>query len=128
MRQFKFRGYDKVNKRMFEVYGLGQDWVTENTFDGVCEGQNCWTDELFFNDIEVMQFIRISKTNKEVYEGDIVVCNGQNCVVVFGSKTLGFGYHVKYNTAWQTIDKFYRLTSKDEPIGNIYESPQLLTR
>jgi len=43
---------------MFEVYGLGQDFITENTMDGVDPGQNCFNgDEL--EDIVVMQWTGI---------------------------------------------------------------------
>lgn len=72
MNRYKFRAWHKSQKRMFEVYGLGQDFITENTMDGAIPGQNCFNgDEL--EDIIVMLESPISDCNgNKMYEGDII--------------------------------------------------------
>lgn len=78
--------------------------------------------------VELMRFTGLKDRNGvDIYEGDIIKDGDQNCEVVFGKKALGFGYHFQYKTNWNTVNKFYRLNSKLEVIGNIYETPELLT-
>jgi len=73
------------------------------------------------------QYIGTKDANKkEIYEGDIIKCGDQHCVVVFGKKRLGFGYHFNYKTNWNTVDKFYSINGKDKVIGNIHENPELI--
>lgn len=132
MRQFKFRGYDKVNKRMFEVYGLGQDWCTENTFDGVCEGQNCWDGESFFNDVDIMHFTGFKDSfGNDIYESDIYTTDaaeGKPYIIFFKDGCWQGGKHIN-NTgpiAMNNNESANGDTSWIQIIGNIYEHPELL--
>lgn len=84
-RQIKFRAWHTEQKRMFEVYGLGIDFVTENTLDRVDPGTNAfYGDDMNF--IEIMQWTSLKtivrkdgftsegewKTTPYLYEGDVV--------------------------------------------------------
>ncbi len=74
------------------------------------------------------QFIgKLDIDKKEIYEGDILPCGKQNCVVVFGRVRSGFGYHFDYKPGWGgKVDKFYSINGKDKVIGNIYQNPKLI--
>src|SRR5699024_7445667 len=105
-RELKFRAYHKIQKRMFEVYGLGLDFVTENTLDGVSPGDNCWQEDELKN-IEIMQFTGLTdKNGVDIYEGDIVE--------TFGSKFVDEKWvevrHVSVIEWWQSSSRLgYRL-------------------
>lgn len=132
-REIKFRAWDKQKNRMFDVYGLGKDFVTEDTIDGVDEGNNCFYGEEFKNRIEIMQFVR-TDTNRGIsvdfYESDIVELEmpyqdkllkaeifyeKQNCS--FRAKVYINGGVYLHDLTVLTIIKV---------IGNIYENPELL--
>lgn len=122
MENIRFRAWNKDKKQMFlsprEPQHLGS-WFDAHLPGSLADVSN----------IEIMQYAGLkNKQGVDFYEGDIIPKDGQNCVLVFGKKTLGFGYHFKYKTSWNTADKFYRLSSKDEVIGNIYQHPELLTK
>ncbi len=57
---------------MFPVYGIGLDFITEDTLDGVDPGTNCFSGHEL-EDIEVLRPTGLihKKTNKEIYEGDV---------------------------------------------------------
>lgn len=42
MRKLRFRAWHTEQKRMIDVYGLGIDFLTENTLDGVDPGTNAF--------------------------------------------------------------------------------------
>lgn len=148
-REIKFRAWHTEQKRMFEVYGLGIDFVTENTFDGVDPGYNAFAnDDLNF--IEIMQYTGLKDINgKYIYEGDIVRWG----LGLTGSYDAEFRH--RYATVWIDPDIQFkiiyyvhsvtleRVPTDDylfnygnfayqetelylEVIGNIYENPELL--
>lgn len=75
-REIKFRAFDIKRKRMFPVYGLGHDFATEDTLDGVDPGYNAFHGE-DFKQLEIMQFTGFKCINKknnvdeDIFEGDI---------------------------------------------------------
>ena len=71
-REIKFRAYHKSKNRMFPVYGLGSDFVTEDTLDGLNPETNAFQGKQM-EDIKVMQFTgSIDINGKEIFESDIV--------------------------------------------------------
>lgn len=120
MREIKFRALDYNNEWVYgyfckdysgTAYITSLDGVTTST---VVPGT-------------VSQFTGLkNKEAVEIYEGDIIKYLNQFCVVIFGKKTLGFGFNFDYKTNWNLVNKFYRLNSKNEIVGNIYQNQELL--
>lgn len=111
---------------MIDVYGLGTDFVTENTLDGIDPGTNCWHGEdLKF--ITVMQFTGMKDQNgKVIYEGDILqTCTDKALVVSWSNKYASF---VLNRNGWAFSHWFGESCEADDCIiiGNIHENPELL--
>jgi len=125
MRELKFRAWHTEKRRMFEVYGLGIDFVTENTFDGVDPGTNAFCgDDMNF--IEIMQFIGIKDVEgADTYEGDIVG-DGHSKGIVFFNKD-----EAKFQVDFSPYDECPQDLSSGVNcwhiiLGNIYENPDLV--
>jgi hypothetical protein len=140
MRKLKFRAFSKSQKRMFPVYGLGIDWITEDTLDGVDEGQNCFSGSDFMNDIIVMQFTELkAKGDINLFFEDIVEWNDGSILrpsirrakivslkgqigfeILESSPTLTPGYVFEYGRfAYKETELHLKV------IGNIYENKEL---
>lgn len=143
-REIKFRAYDKKNKRMFDVYAIGVDFVAEDPFDGIKSGYNYWEDEELKN-IEVMQFTGLTdKNGVEIFEGDIMGDEEYKYVVVFIDGAFKLTHPDTEPTDWSpsahlwgsvaTLQGFWqsgRETDKQlgemyQVIGNIHENPEIL--
>lgn len=113
-REIKFRAWHKTQKRMFEVYGLGSDFVTENTLDGVSPGDNCWQgDEL--KDIEIMQFTGIKdKNGREIYENMILN-------KTFVIKYLKYRYVLFYISNMSKFEEIFNYENEFEITGEYSE-------
>lgn len=131
MKDLKFRAYHKKQNRMFPVYAIGRDFVTEETLDGVNPGENCFSgDEL--EDIEVM--LGSTVNDIEVFAGDI---HKTDPVDVDGEMQSSYLPIVFDNGSFWIDESFEKdgsylhlLSSYDEKlniVGNIFENPELLT-
>jgi hypothetical protein len=117
-RELKFRAWDKLNKRMFPVYGLGQTWVTEDTFDGTDNGTNHFEGQEFLDRIVIMQFTGLY----DIFEGDILQWKHS------GGVRKGIVHFDKDTLTYWCNDKTLADLKFDCPviIGNIHQNPELV--
>lgn len=127
-RELKFRAWHTEQKRMFEVYGIGKDFVTENTLDGVDHGHNAFCDD-DMNFIEIMQYTELKdKNGKEIYEGDIVFAKHWT-PSHFVIKYIEGGFCGTFKGARipTDINLFYDSSGcAIQLVGNIFEHPELI--
>lgn len=97
-RPIEFRAYHTVQKRMFSVFGIGKDFVTEDTLDGVDPGRNCFQgDEV--NLLIIMQYTGLTdKNGKKIFEGDVCKTisadfGEETQQVIFKNGSFCFDYH-----------------------------------
>jgi uncharacterized phage protein (TIGR01671 family) len=82
----------------------------------------------FPNDAVFMQFTGLTdKNGKEIYEGDIIQCGGENepMVVAWSDKYASFGIH---RSGWMYMHFFGEAVDNTdcEVIGDIYRNPELI--
>lgn len=125
MREIKFRGYDKFDKRWVYGYGLHQSIFIDGSSNAyVTAGIR----EVFIVDKESAgQYTSIKDyEGKEIYEGDIVeTTRALNHIVGVVTMIKGCWY------IQDGKDSYYRLiprfgTAENKVIGNIYENKNLL--
>lgn len=78
------------------------------------------------NDLEVMQFTGLKdKNGKDIFEGDIVECDGYKMTVQWNEK---FACFCLMHEKWMYPHFFGEAADNDEceVISNIYETPELL--
>lgn len=117
----KFRAWDKHGQKMFandqliiwngNVYANDSKKLTCNNLKG-------WS----IDDEYLMQSTGlIDKKGKEIFEGDVVKCNGL-LGTIESFKAMWICSFVKYNN-YQKVGFF---AQEIEVVGNIYENPELL--
>lgn len=110
MRELKFRAWDTVNKRFYSLVETRIAEMTHSAKDGVV----------------YMQYTGIKDSkNREIYEGDLIKTTHNKIIftVSWADIACSFYLHSKDgNTFFTIIDKQHRTV-----IGNIYETPDLLT-
>jgi uncharacterized phage protein (TIGR01671 family) len=137
LRDIKFRAYDKTNKEMmksvcligrhivfeFKSHGYDKDEL-DITYLDILDGKN---------EYEVMQYTGLKDRNdKEIYEGDIVICNDETecrkrviCYDIHQAKFKAVPKSTYYANAGNGGWTGFELRWHYEVIGNIYENPEL---
>ena len=116
MRNIKFRGYNKINKKML-------NW-NELLYTNL---KNIFTMQKKDTGIILMQYIGLhDKNGKEIYEGDIVyfVSKDENAFILWDEETAR--YIIQFNGWCADFDNYYG--KELEVIGNIYDNPDLLEK
>ena len=115
----KFRAYDGGSlNRMYQpdevMVGGGNIWIIDE--DSVAG------DWIVNNDLHLMQSTGLKdKNGKEIFEGDVVKCNGL-LGTIESFKAMLICSFMKYNN-YQKVGFF---AQEIEVVGNIYENPELL--
>lgn len=113
-REIKFRAFDKDIKEMFYfgMYGAKEFYIREHTP---------------YSEFEVMQYTGLhDKNGKEIYEGDFVMFVTTRLEVIWDENRVGFStLDINRKDMGGMQNKKGRF---GEIIGNIYESPELLTK
>lgn len=146
MRYLKFKVWDKKQKKMFDVYSLGKDFVSVVTDDGIDPGVNCFDGDYFKNNIVVLQYTGLKDKNRtEIYEGDLLrfpakdkwdETNYSAFEVFFHDGNESYGTGIGYRMCRMynqgvigggVVHTFHpKNTERMEVIGNIYQNPELL--
>lgn len=163
MREIKFRAYDKANENM--VYSNDIDcsigyWFNIGHVGAICMIENSYCDEFgeehtSYEDIDnIMQYTELKDVDgKEIFEGDIVQCNGNKEDLhkiefgQFGIRDFDTDEIVDFATGWYfkilENDIFSNISPMCYPvplntywinkidikvIGNIYENRELLQK
>lgn len=120
MREIKFRAWDKIENCIapIEEIHFGTKWVAIPVNDE--DGGHL--EQRKFDDIEIMQYTGLKdKNGKEIYEGDILRGKWKEAKInpesisVCPPITEGFHFYSEMEDR------------EDEIIGNIFETPELLT-
>lgn len=131
---FKLRAWDKINQKMLYRTLFDTNWyATEKNDKKGCHLVR-EIKQSDHNNLVIMQAAKLKDKNKKnVYEGDVVVCNNKKWEVVFNSCFFGFTVEDKYGRLM--LCDAVRVTIEDgsnaprtsilEIIGNIYENEDL---
>ena len=148
----KIRAWHKKQNRMFDVYSISRDYVTEDTLDGISHGTNIFDNELM-EDLDLMENRGLTDKKKaDLFENDIVVLesyyqkggtphdpDGEEFHYTYigvVKYTPSLGYHLKIKSQYCEFKGEYVVPAKIksivqyrcEKIGNIYEHPELLEK
>jgi uncharacterized phage protein (TIGR01671 family) len=129
MREFKFRAWDKKNKK----------WVYDFNIDS-CVGIfriSCFETIEVYDDIEIMQYVGLKDINgRMIFEGDIVQIPdnfeiygfnaGEKYQIYFSFG--GFRLKPKYDKKKKSKGFWLKDDKTLEIIGNIFENPELLEK
>ncbi len=127
MREIKFRAWDKLNKRMVEVYGL--KWVAGRLWDISTNHPDAPMLHLYGpgEQVELRQFTGLKdKNGREIYEGDILEDERGLLRIVQWNNG---GYWEAAHRVTPFTGPLYEIDGvkiKVEVIGNIYQNPDLL--
>nr|DAT75636.1 MAG TPA: YopX protein [Caudoviricetes sp.] len=124
MREIKFRAWHKGKKIIVNVLGI--DILHKKTFF-LNEDVDCY-EHVDFKNIELMQYTGLKdKTEKEIYEGDIVKLRNNHGMGVVKYYDEWGAFVVEYIKPRPIVVLGTNYYKEDiEVIGNIYENPELL--
>lgn len=115
----KFRAWIKTEKCFADYIESIRFYINEID---LCWGGICESDCFDFNDVILMQSTGLKdKNGKEIFEGDVVKCNGL-LGTIESFKAMWICSFMKYNN-YQKVGFF---AQEIEVVGNIYENPELL--
>ena len=128
MREIKFRAWLKEEKKMVNIETMD---FTEKSIQYLEKSEivNAYLlRRVGFDDIELMQYIELKdKSDKEIYEGDILFFRDENMKYVIVWQDTAF--IIKSIEIRKYSEKMYWLDDTEiccEIIGNIYENKNLL--
>lgn len=120
MREYKFKAWHKIEKRLFDVYGFDKDNVYEDSMNDYLETvvsrKYC----------DLIQYTGLQDViGKDIYEGYI-------CEWVDSDRNIRIDKVIFGEAKFYLCNNSYSITSyaneKLKVIGNIYENPELLER
>ena len=138
MREIKFRAWQKYHKRMLQVENISFkngviSSISTHTDDYVIPADVIYTDEyksdFWLTDergmcLDLMQFTGLKdKNGKEIYEGDVIILNGNDnphVVEYTTNGTASFIFRYKNCVIYNVNDSVVKV------IGNIHENAELL--
>lgn len=129
MRKIKFRAWDVINKKMYPVAYPTWNGATEGKIDFISHTVET-IDEDGDDKPIVMQFTGIQdQYGKDIYEGDIINTL-KNCLFDEGTHNRTVIFHNGCFVAQESLVPIGTICGgfKSRVIGNIYETPELLTR
>jgi uncharacterized phage protein (TIGR01671 family) len=121
MRDIKFRAWDEENKQMIQWH---------DTFFYDTSAVTNWSGDFSYIEMPLMQFTGLKDSNgKEIYEGDIVeyqdsICDGYREYPITRKREVSYGIGV----FWAGSYELHKVRNEAVIIGNIYESPELITK
>jgi uncharacterized phage protein (TIGR01671 family) len=125
MRDIKFRYWDKITKKLYEVGQIDWDKKTISPKNYIGYTQSF----ISFEQTELMEYTGLKdKNGVEIYEGDIVKSLINIFVVVYEKGSFcvkGINRNQKY-TIYQELMMSDKAKLSLEIIGNNYENPELL--
>jgi hypothetical protein len=114
MREIKFRAWDKINKKIYQVASFDNRIVRYQIKDKVWTGM-----QVFKRECVLMEYAGIQDLKgNEIYEGDILASPNNSIEIRYLPKYLKV---VKWTKAG-----FNLKSNNFEIVGNIYENPGLL--
>lgn len=138
MREIKFRGWDKIEKRwkyfnsnVWSIEGgnhINPTFETENN-DKILKLNSIFYSNYQNNNIEWHQYTNLKDKNSiEIYDNDIIKWNDTNTIVRYSIDD--GGWVIDNNIPGQYgVEVFdYSNAINSEVIGNIYDNPELLEK
>lgn len=120
-REIKFRAYDPIKKEMwYNQFCISATGIINKR--EIAKEWNSWKNE----DWILLQYTGIKdKNDKEIYEGDIIKCQGKMLKVVYDPFHCGFvAQCISGNN--QLDIRTFDIDEDLEVMGNIYEDPESL--